>query len=122
MSMNEQPAPRLNLKMEVECRKNYARRAETARLKNISLTGAFLETENVLELAPEDKINVKVNVSGRQRDLAAKIIWISQSGCGIQFQPTNNRDIQIVDDLMYFVESRKESRRTVLDTIFKKAS
>ena len=36
--------------------------------------------------------------------------------------PTNGRDVQIVDDLMYFVESNREGRRSLLGDIFKETA
>ena len=119
MDHNGTPAPRLPLEMNVEYRRSYARQSDTGRLKNISLTGAFLEARDY-EIQPEDKIVLTFVVSGRVRKIQASIIWKNQFGCGVKFHPFNNRDIQIVDDLMYFVENNRESRRDVLDSIFKK--
>lgn len=118
-SMDSVPAPRLPLQLQVAYRKNYARHSETGILKNISLTGAFLET-SYLELAAKDKLVLELVVSGRRRKMQATVVWKNKLGCGIQFKPFNNRDVQIVDDLIYFVESRRESRRSVLNDIFKR--
>jgi hypothetical protein len=114
------PSPRIPLQMQVEYRKSYGRQNVRGILKNISLTGAFLETET-LELAPEDKVVLEIVVSERRRKMAATIIWKTQKGCGVMFQPFNRRDVQIVDDLMYFVQNRREFRKNILDDIFKKA-
>jgi hypothetical protein len=125
MNANENqkaPAPRLPLVMNIEFRKSYARQADKGVLKNISLSGAFLETEQIELLAPADKVILTFLVSGRRRKVNATIIWKNAMGCGIQFQPFNNRDVQIVDDLMYFVESKRETRRSVLDDIFKRVA
>lgn len=115
------PATRLPLFMNIEYRRNYARQGEKGRLKNISLTGAFLEISSA-DFAPNEKIEITLQVSGRQRKLNASVVWKNEAGCGIQFKPFNNRDVQIVDDLMYFIESKRESRRSVLDGIFSKVS
>ncbi len=117
-SKNESPAPRVPLKLEVEYRRSYGRNADHGHLKNISLSGAFLEHENG-ELKISDKLAVTFKVGGRVRKINALIIWSNESGSGVRFLPTNNRDVQIIDDLIYFVESKRESRRTVLDDIFK---
>lgn len=114
------PAPRLPLQMNVEYRKSYGRQNAKGILKNISLTGAFLETET-LELAPSDKLVLELVVSERRRKMAATIIWKNQRGCGVMFHPFNKRDVQLVDDLMYFVQNRREFRRNLLDDIFKVA-
>ncbi len=118
------PAPRMPLQLEIEFRRSYARRGEKGRLKNISLTGAFLELETALprKLSPQDKVLITLFVSGRARQISAHVIWNSDSGCGLKFLPTNNRDVQIVDDLMYFVENSRDSQREVLDSIFKKVA
>lgn len=116
------PAPRLPLEMNIEFRKSYARQVDKGILKNISLSGAFLETEQIELLAPMDKVILTFLVSGRRRNVNATIVWKNGLGCGIQFQPFNNRDVQIVDDLMYFVESKRESRKSVLDDILKRVA
>ncbi|OFZ19524.1 MAG: hypothetical protein A2Z20_06400 [Bdellovibrionales bacterium RBG_16_40_8] len=124
--MNEsevvQPAPRIPLLLEVEFRRNYARRGEKGQLKNISISGAFLEIPDKQLLVPRDKLLITLIVSGRERRIPAHVVWSSNLGCGIKFQPTNNRDVQLVDDLMYFVENSRSSQRQVLDSIFKKVS
>ncbi len=114
------PAPRIPLQMQIEFRKSYGRQSTKGTLKNISLTGAFLET-SVLELIPEDKVILEFTVSERRRKMVATIVWKTAHGCGVQFHPFNKRDVQIVDDLMYFVQNKREFRRTLLDDIFKRA-
>lgn len=116
------PAPRMPLQLDIGFRRNYARRAEQGKLKNISLTGAFLQFAEIQHLDPKDKIVIDFTVSGRKRKIQASVVWKSGDGCGVQFHHTNNRDRQIVDDLMYFVENSRSTQRSVLDTIFKKVS
>ena len=118
----ESPAPRLPLQLNINYRRNYARQNDLGSLKNISLTGAFLETEQTQLMSVDEKLTVKFEVSGRQREVHARIIWKNELGCGLEFQPDNNRDIQIVDDLMYFIESKKESKKSVFDIILSKVS
>ena len=115
------PSPRIPLQMNVEFRKSYGRQNAKGTLKNISLTGAFLETDNN-ELAPADKVVLEIVVSERRRKMPATIVWKNARGCGVQFHPFNRRDVQIVDDLMYFVQNRREFRRNLLDDIFKQAA
>jgi hypothetical protein len=117
-SSNTSAPTRMPLQLEIEYRKSYARKGEHGLLRNISLTGAFLEHTNE-ELRALDRICITFKVGGRIRKINAGIVWQNAVGCGIKFLPTNNRDVQIVDDLMYFVESSRESRRTVLEDIFK---
>lgn len=115
------PAPRTPLSLEVSFKKSYAREESLATLKNISLSGAFLEVpaDNFMT---RDKLHLVLSVGGRVRKLQAMVIWKNTSGCGVKFLPVNNRDVQIVDDLIYFVESKRSGRRNVLDNIFKKVS
>ena len=113
------PAPRVPLMMPIEFRKTYSRQVSRGGLLNLSLTGAFLE------LSPEnidinDQIHLHVKVSGRERVLHANIIWKNTRGAGIHFNPENNQDVQIIDDLIYFVKTRRESKRDVLNSIFVK--
>ena len=119
-SMDKVPAPRIPLKLDVEYRKSYGRSGEIGHLKNISLSGAFLEHDNEA-LKENDKVAITFKVGGRTRKINALIVWSNSAGSGVKFLPTNNRDVQIVDDLMYFVESKRENRRGVLDDIFKRA-
>ncbi len=114
------PADRIPLFVDIEYRKSYSRQATNGVLKNISITGAFLAISETL--SPRDKLLVVFQVSGRKRKIAARVIWSGTDGVGIKFEPANNRDVQIVDDLMYFVSVSRDSRKDVLDTIFKKVS
>ena len=117
----KKPAKRLPLVLKVEFRKSYARQDGKGTLKNISLTGAFLETQ-ITDLAPSDKLLITFQVSERVRKMTGTVVWKNQHGCGIKFQPFNKRDTQIVDDLMYFIESKRECRREVLNNILKQVS
>jgi len=113
------PAPRTPLQLEVSFKKNYAREETKGVLRNISLTGAFLEFTGG-NVRANEKLNLVFQVAGRERKVAAYVIWTNSVGCGLKFQPSNNRDVQIVDDLIYFVENHREDRRSVIDSIFKK--
>lgn len=118
--VDKKPAPRIPLELDVEFKKSYARQADAGKIRNISLTGCFLVTG--APLRPEEKINVTLTVSGRTRKITAKVVWCSQKGVGIQFQPFNNRDVQIVDDLMYFATEKSSTTRGLLDSILSKVS
>lgn len=119
MSETNAPAPRVPLVLPIEFRKTYSRQASRGGLLNISLTGAFLE-HTTDDLAVNDQIHIHFKVSGRERVLQAAIVWKNGAGSGIQFNPENNQDVQIIDDLIYFVKSRRESKREVLNSIFGK--
>lgn len=113
------PAQRVPLVLPIEFRKTYSRQSSKGGLLNISLTGAFLEhTPDGLDV--NDQIHLHFKVSGRERVLQAAIVWKNSKGAGIQFNPENNQDVQIIDDLIYFVKTRRESRREVLNSIFGK--
>ncbi|QDK36155.1 PilZ domain-containing protein [Bdellovibrio sp. NC01] len=113
------PAPRTPLNLEVSFKRNYAREETIGTLKNISITGAFLEFSGG-DVRTNEKLNLFFVVAGRERKIAAQVIWINSAGVGIKFMPTNNRDVQIVDDLIYFVENGRTEARSVMDSIFKK--
>lgn len=121
METSNVPAPRTPLHLEVSFKKNYARQVSSGVLKNISLTGAFLEFQDGSFRANE-KLALTFVVAGRERKIAATVIWANSVGCGVKFHPNSNRDVQIVDDLIYFVENNRSERRGVLDSIFKKAA
>ena len=113
------PAPRTPLNLEVSFKRSYARDETTGTLKNISITGAFLEFTGT-PVRPNEKLNLIFVVAGRERKVAAQVIWSNSAGAGIKFMPLNNRDVQIVDDLIYYVENSRNDRRSVIDSIFKK--
>jgi len=115
------PAPRTPLNIGVDFRKSYAREESSGNLKNISISGAFL-SHRESALRPGEKLNLTFQVSGRERQVMAIVIWSNSFGSGIKFMPQNNRDIQIVDDLIYFVESKRTGTRSILDEIFKKVA
>lgn len=121
MEETKAPARRIPLQLSISFKKNYARNDSSGTLSNISITGAFLKTDTS-RLQENEKIAIYFEVSGRKRKIHANIVWKNSFGAGISFDPNNNRDVQIIDDLMYFVESSRENRRSLLDTIFKKAA
>lgn len=121
METSNVPAPRTPLHLEVDYRKSYARDATKGTLRNISISGAFLESSEG-PFKPQEKVQLTFEVGGRSRKVAAQVVWTNASGCGVKFLPTNNRDIQIVDDLIYYVESSRTDRRSLLDNILKKVS
>ncbi len=113
------PAPRTPLNLEVSFKRNYAREETKGTLKNISISGAFLEFTGG-QVRANEKLHLMFVVAGRERKVAAHIIWTNSNGCGVKFMPVNNRDVQIVDDLIYFVENGRNESRSVIDSIFKK--
>lgn len=121
MSSLSKPAPRTPLHLEVAFKRNYARLSDNGVLKNISLTGAFLEVSNP-NLRLDEKINLTFVVGDRERKIAAQVIWKNSLGSGIKFIPSNQRDVQIIDDLIYYVESKRMGYRSVLDGILKNVS
>jgi hypothetical protein len=121
MEMSTIPSPRIPLELDVEFRRSYARNSIKGVLRNISLTGAFLEFNDGLN-SPGDKIMMTFNVSGRIRKFFATVVWTNKAGAGVKLHPTNNQDLQIIDDLMYFVESKRSSNRGIFDTILKKVN
>lgn len=121
MDTMNSPAPRTPLNLDVSFRRNYARQDTTGILKNISLSGAFLEISNH-DLRVDEKVNLTFIVGSRERKIAAQIVWKNSYGAGVRFMPLNNRDVQIVDDLIYFVESKRIGHRGILDGILKKVS
>lgn len=113
------PAPRTPLNIDVQFRRSYARDDSGGSLKNISISGAFLGHRDKALKAGE-KVTLTFQVSGRERQVQCTVIWTNSYGSGIKFLPQNNRDVQIVDDLIYFVESKRTGTRGILDDIFKK--
>lgn len=121
METTNSPSPRTPLNIDVEFRRNYAREELRGILKNISLTGAFL-THGAERLRVGEKLSLTFKVSGRERAVHGMVVWRNQLGSGIKFLPVNSRDVQIVDDLIYYVEAKRTDTREILDKIFKKVS
>ena len=121
MSSGQTIAPRMSLAVQVDFRKSYSRQMNSGTLRNVSLSGAFLDTSET-DLMAGDKVQIILNVGSRARKLASEVVWKNQKGVGIKFHHTNNRDLQIVDDLMYFAENKRESQKDVLDDIFEKVA
>jgi hypothetical protein len=113
------PAPRTPLLLEVSYKRSYARETSLGIIKNISLSGAFLEID-ASKMRADEKLNIIFSVAGRERKVAGHVVWANSHGCGVKFTHHNNRDIQIVDDLIYFVENERSESRSVMDSIFKK--
>jgi hypothetical protein len=117
---NAVPQPRHAVELAFEFKRNYARQATTAEVKNISLTGALIQTD--VTLKPSEKLNVYLTVSGRTRKVAARVVWVGDRGVGLQFQPFNNRDLQIVDDIIYYATEKTSSTKNLLDSILNKVA
>lgn len=121
MDADKTPAPRTPLHLDVSFKRSYARQDSGGVLKNISLSGAFLELGQH-DLRVEEKINLTFVVAQRERKITAQIVWKNSLGVGLKFIPHNNRDVQIVDDLIYYVETKRMGHRGILDGILKKVS
>lgn len=115
------PAPRTPLNLEVSFKKNYARFATGGVLRNISLTGAFLEVKDH-SLKIQEKLALNIQVASRERKISAQVIWKNSKGVGVKFLPTNNQDSQLIDDLIYFIESKRKSHKGIFDGITKKVA
>lgn len=120
MSINESPAPRTPLHLDVSFKRSYARKESNGILKNISISGAFLEIAGH-DLRKAEKINLAFVVAERERKIAAEVVWANSVGVGIKFLPQNARDVQIVDDLIYFVETKRMGHRDIFSDFLKKA-
>lgn len=115
----DSPAPRTPLDLNIEFRKSYCRANTVGTLKNISLTGAFV-AHNDSDLHENDKINVFLHLSGRTRKIPAAVVWHRNGGCGIKFMPASQRDVQIIDDIIYFVQYSRDNKKSLLEIIFSK--
>jgi len=113
-------SPRFSVDLNFEFKRNYARQISKAEVKNISLTGALIKTE--LPLRPSEKLNVYLTVSGRTRKVAAKVVWFGERGVGLQFQPFNSRDLQIVDDIIYYATEKNSGAKSLFDSILHKVA
>lgn len=113
------PAQRTPLNIKVAFKKNYAREPGEGVLKNLSTTGAFV-VHDCSTVEPGEKLTIKFSIAGRERGVPAEVIWANENGCGVKFKPTTRRDLQIIDDLIDLVESKRSGARNVFEEIFKK--
>ncbi len=120
MNAKNDRTTRTPLNIKILFRRNYARDNTTGILKNISLTGAFLAHAHHLQVG--EKLHILFSIAGREREVESIVIWCNNSGAGIKFLPQNSKDVQIVDDLIYFVESKRSGTRDIFDLILKKVS
>ena len=105
--------------LDVEYKKKYARHFKVGRLRDISNSEAYLLTKD--DKTPfnlKDEISITLKLGQRKRTLQASVIASDTSGVKIKFHFYNNREYQIVDDMIYFIEKSKEERRQSLDFIF----
>lgn len=114
------PAQRFSIDFDLDFKCNYARDYNKAQIKNLSVSGALIKTD--VALKQSEKINVFVRLSGRERKIPAEVVWIGDRGVGIKFNHFNNRDIQIVDDLIYFATEKGLSTSELLESILNKAA
>ena len=115
------PAPRFPIELNVKFRRSYGRDFSEGVLKNVSISGAFLKNSHP-DIQAQDKILLTLNVSGREHSLSARVVWACPQGCGLKFLPFNSKDTQIIDDLIYFLESKREKRKDILSNILEKVA
>ena len=119
------------LNLDVVYKKSYARHFKNGQLKRINNSEAYLFIEkdkfvfnhrkysdDKKSLNLKDKISIVLKLGERKRTLQASVISTDSYGAKVKFHFYNNRDYQIVDDLIYFIEKSKEKRRQRLDFIF----
>ena len=116
----EKPAKRHRVELKFEFKRSYARQPAQAEVKNLSLTGALIKIDQPLR--PAEKISVFLAISGRTRKVNAEVIWAGDGVSGIKFLPFNNRDLQIVDDIIYYATEKSHSTKELLDTILNKVA
>lgn len=122
MKPSSSPSERLQLLLNIPFRRAYSRDDEKGVIKNISLTGAYLESSINDSLKVSDKIKIELSLENRTRKISCQIIWKRPSGCGLKFLPSNGRDVQIIDDLIYYAQNNRENKRDVINLILNQAA
>lgn len=110
------PAKRTYVGQEITFKLAYSRTTSKGLLKNISSTGAFIQSEGLV--AKLGKIVVTLIGYGNERDIAAEIVWTNEQGYGIKFIPRNKRDLRIIEDLVECSEKLKSERLNCLPKVF----
>ncbi len=118
MQNSNAPAKRIKLNLQVDLRKSYWRKSKKVNFLNISQTGAYMQIPD-MPVQINEKISLKLNVGSRTRKIEARVVWTNEFGAGICFLFKSNRDMQLIDDLMYFVEAGRKDQIQVLSDILK---
>lgn len=122
ITKNKKPATRTHTKIAILFKASYGRNFSQGSLHNISLTGAFLFSNNTDTEKNRDYINLYIKLNKRSRKLTAKVVWRTKHGYGLQFIKTSTQDKKLVDDLIYFEEQKNKAKQTILHSIFKKVA
>ena len=105
-------ATRVSLFLEIHYRTNYARTELTAVLKNMSLSGGYLQIDTA-KFMVKDKFKIEFVVGERERLVPAEVVWKNAEGIGVRFLPKSNQDRLIIEDLLYFVEEKQIGREII---------
>lgn len=104
----------------VEYRCNYDRQTSLGTLENINLKGAFLRTSLPFDSTTE-KILLTISLNKRKREIKANIVDRGKSGCAVEFLYVGKKGLQLIDDLIYFIEKITDKKKSLLHSIFEKA-
>ncbi len=98
-------------------RPSYARKNYEGMLKHISPEGAFIETN-----LPKStkKLSITLSVANYQRKIDAEIMEHGPKGLNIKFTSLGNKDIQMIDDFMFFEKHNKKSKKNLLHYLLQK--
>jgi hypothetical protein len=120
-SSGAQRATRHQISLELEFKRSYGRQSEKANIKSISINGALVQVDQPLRIG--ERLKVTLSVSDRVRKVPARVVYVGgEKEVGIRFEPFNNRDLQIVDDIIYFATEKSSTNRSLLENILSKVS
>lgn len=117
---SQPPAPRTVFNLEVQFRKSYARAISNGRLRNISLTGAYLECTEFFHL--QERFQFHFFIGGQLHFVAAETVWRSSNGYGVKFITIKKRDTRVIEDVVQIAESMRYGKQQLLSNILKSAS
>lgn len=98
-------APRIKVNYKIALKKLFSNNQDMVKIKNISMSGAFIEMSTE-DFNTREMVGLNFVVSDRERVVQARIVWKSNEGIGVQFHPQNFQDQVIINDLIFFLQNK----------------
>lgn len=117
-----QSLPRYSFEVEASCKS--AERNVSVRLENISMGGAFIAGEKVLQ--PADRVQLNFHLFGHDYSLFGEVVYFQpeRSGFGIKFDHTRHsvREVRRIVRALHKMKVPRRPEYTSLETFFVRAA
>ena len=98
-------APRFKVDYSIALKKLFSNNQDMVKIKNISMSGAFIEMTTE-EFNTRELVGLNFVVNDRERVVQARIVWKSKEGLGVQFIPQTFQDQVIINDLIFLLRHK----------------